>query len=1180
MSFFSALAKRFTGAFKKDNPVGGTEQMLSNILNKINFWIVVTIFFWILYLILFLFQCSKPIEGEGVCLLSENNSSAKTFTYNMANLSSGGECGAGSPYEISGQNVDWIDTGFVTNGKQLIIYVDGNYFPWGEKQTPKIFSYHVSSVKFDDGTTGDALNITTDYKECEMNTDVKYSLTDDQITKIIYENQFNSYTSANANNRNENSGKKLIDSNIQGDCIIGNNCAIGTTNEIQKACVLKNGAGIYMKIGDSTSSYHIKNYFVPAIKKSCISEKNCQYQYETSNNGTMINLVKVPFAIPPVIYKKGINDKVFIFDIRDNIMKNLQILTDYDKETEYKFYVLVPTQDVNCVGDDYQKINGICYHSEQKKLLPEDMQNVSCPVSSNETINLPNELCAPQSGKKIYIKPSDTCYEDNTGIINLTFTSGAKSLKEGNFSYKNNGLHITWVQSVISTLFEPFFGNQSEDDRLSVMMTDSDIKICRDNDEKNDPIYFSNNNGDWIVKTEKYSLQGLKIKDIYNLPTTETLDVKYLSSIVDKCVVMTIKKDFEASKKISDFKTEEVKNATVTLFKITNLEDGLFVKIRNSIMSTSVYHTIRAIVVVWFVFSFGLGIVNKEKMLSRVPVITSDWKRFLILLWCTNPKNYDFIDKFLWNGLIYGAQAISAGIIDAISEIYGSSIETDESPMTFFDDVIASITSKEVFYKLGAVATSGISLIMFLFLFPFLANGIIDFILAVLGPIVSLGFTMFSFGSIIMFMPLYALISMFGGKEKDKFYIAMKKLVKEFIHFAFSVGFFGLFIGFIYHYFTEIMNVKVCWMPRKLPIDDFFGLFRNLSDWQICKDGSNVEADTADRFKIIWNMLMATFKFTVVLSIVGKLSIVISEQLANLFSQGGGSLSIQAASGIYNSIKDVVTTSFDKIYTSLGSENNKKYANKMQKKQNEERETTREGVESDINDNEAQKDTGGNNKHKLKQVDDINKNINKQNTNNDIDRKVDDIDLNGINDKIIQNEPKNNNPISVNENINIPKKTGLNAGLENGLNNNADVRSNSSNAREDSINNFAIKENNAGLKENDAGLKENDAGLKENDALIHDALSLQQNKQDQSAQEQLNKNEQSEKKLEKQIKKLGVQGEKLNEFGNSLGSQQDNDKEKDMAAKMVKTIEQKQRDASNKLKTLKKNDWELKKKNK
>ena len=1148
MSFFSALAKSFTGAFRKDNSAGGMEQMAGNILNKVKFWIIVTIFFWILYLILFLSQCSKPIGGEGVCLLSENNSSAKTFIYNMANLSSGGECGAGSPYEISGQSVDWIDTGFITNGKQLIVYADGNYFPWGEKQTPKTFSYHISPVKFDDGTIGDALNITTDYKECEMNTDVKYSLTDDQATKIIYENQFNSYTIANANNRHENSGKTLIDNNIQGDCIIGNNCAIGTTNEIQKACVLKNGAGIYMKIGDSTSSYHIKNHFVPVIKKNCISEKNCQYQYETSNNGTMINLVKVPFAIPPVIYKKGINDKVFIFDIRDNIMKNLQILTDYGEETDYKFHILVPTQDINCIGDDYQKINGICYRSEQKKLSLEEMQNVSCPMSSNETINLPNELCAPQSGKKIYIKPADTCYEDNTGIINLTFTSGAKSLKDDNFSYKN-GLHITWVQSVISALFEPFFGNQGEDDGLSVTMTDNDIKICRDNDEKNDPIYFSNNNGDWIVKTEKYSLQGLKIKDIYNLPTTETLDVRYLSSIVDKCVIMTIKKDFEASKKISDFRTEEVKNATVTLFKITNLEDGLFVKIRNSIMSTSVYHTIRAIVVVWFVFSFGLGFVNKEKMLSRVPVITSDWKRFLILLWCTNPKNYDFIDKFLWNGLIYGAQAISAGIIDAISEIYGSSVVTDKSPMTFFDDVIASITSKEVFYKLGAVATSGISLVMFLFLFPFLANGIINFILAVLGPIVSLGFTMFSFGSIIMFMPLYALISMFGGREKDKFYVAMKTLVKEFIHFAFSVGFFGLFIGFIYHYFTEIMNVKVCWIPKKLPID-FFGLFENLSDWQICKDGSSVEADITERFKITWGMLMATFKFTMVLSVVGKLSIVISEQLANLFSQGGGGvLSVQAASGIYNSIKDIVTTSFDKIYTSLGSENNKKYANKMQNKQNEERKTTREGIDDNIN--------------------------------NDIDRKVDDIDLNGINDNIIQNERKNNPNISVNENINIPQKTGLNAGLGNGINNNANARSNSSNAREDNINNnFAIKENNAGLKENYAGLKENNAGLKENDALIHDALSLQQSKQNQSTQEQLNKNEQSEKKLEKQIKKLGAQGEKLNEFGNSLGVDEDNDKEKDMAAKMVKTIEQKQRDASNKLKTLKKNDWELKKKNK
>ncbi len=1178
MSFFSAIAKSFTGAFGKQS-AGGIQQMAGNLINKIKFWFVVTIFFWILYWILLLFQCSKPSSGEGACLLNNNNGTNKTFTYDMANLSSGGECGIGNPYDIKGQQIDWIDTGFETNGKQLIVYADGNYFPWGEKQTPKTFSYHVSTVKFDDGTTGDALNITTDYKECEMNTDINYSLMDDQATKVIYENQFNSYTSANSNNRKENKGKKLIDNNIQGDCIIGNNCSIGLSDEIQKACVLKNGAGIYMKIGtDSTFSYHIKNYFVPEYEINCISNDNCRYQYKTSNDGLVYNLIKVPYAIPPVIYKKGANTNGFIWDIKDNVIKNLQILKDYDKETNYKFYTLIPEpNNKSCVGDDYQKIGGLCYHSEQKKLSLLEIKNASCPVSSTENINLPNELCAPQSGKRIYIKPSDTCYEDNTGNINLTFVSGAKPVKENSFSYKN-GLHITWVQSFISALFEPFFGNQNEDDTLKVTSNDSNITICRENDNKNEPIYFSNRGGNWLIKTEKYSFNGLKIKDNYNVSTVETLDVRYLSSLNQKCVVATIKSDFEPSKKISDYTTEEVKSTTITLFKLKNIEDGLFIKARNSIMSTSFYHSARILVIVWFVFSFGLGFVNKEKMLSLVPVITSDWKRFLILLWCTDPKNYDFIDRYLWSGLIYGAQAISSGIIDAVSDIYGSSIVVDESPMTFFDDIIASVTSKEVFYKIGAIATSSLSFVFFLFLFPFLANGIIDFMLAVIGPIVSLGFTMFNLGSIIMFMPLYALISMFGGKEEDKFFIAMKTLVKEFIHFAFSVGFFGLCIGFIYHYFMEVIDVKVCW--RSKFEFNFFSLINiNLYDWQLCLAGSENEADIVDRFKIIWEMVKSTFKFTMVLAIFSKLSIIISEQLANIFSQGGGSMGLKAAGDIFNSVKEVVATAFTDSNSALEYE--KKYANNMRKKQNEESDVKRDGV--DFKDDNMYKNAGSSsvnrtsedgNSQANRQMDDVN---NEQN-NNDL--------LNRINK---EDKTTKDNDLSVDENINIPNRSGLDIGPKDLVGNGPINKTNKNIGNIDNNdvskgNNVGLKENDAGLKENDVGLKENDAGLKENDASIRDInFDDKSNIKNALEEQQLAKNEQNEKQLEKKVDSLDKQLEKWKEFGDSLDiDNQENDlnKEQKMTTDMIKVIEQNQRDAANKLKTLKKSDWDLRKKKK
>ena len=1037
MGFFSFLSEKFAAAYgKSDNQ----QDQLKSFLDKIKFWIVVSIIFFVLYWILLLFQCSKPDGGAGVCLINENNGNLTTFTFNMKDLSTGGECGTtGEPYEITGQKIDWIDTGFVTNGKQLIIYANGNYFPWGEQQTPKTFGYHITNIKFDNGTTGEALNIMEDYKECEMNTDIRYSLRDNQDTKIMYENHFNSYTSLNANNRNENKGKKMIENDIQGDCIIGNNCKIGGTNEIQTACVLKHGAGIYMKIGaDTPFSYHIKNYFVPEYKIDC-SSGTCNYQYKTSNDGESYNLIQVPYAIPPVIYQKGANTSKFMWDIRDNVMKNLQALQDYKKETEYKFYTLVPDPtNEDCTGDDYQKINATCYHSEQKKILPSDMQNISCPQSSTENINLPNELCNPQSGKRIYIKPADTCYEDNTGEINLTFTSGVKAVSNKNISYRNNGLHITWIQEFISALFEPFFGSQRDDYKVGEVLEDrypdkdkdsKTISVCR-NGGNDEVLYFSTNGGDWIIKTEKYASQGLKIRDFQKVPTTETLEAMYgkydktIDKIVQntkkKCVVFKIKNKYKSSKEISEYELEETASTTTTLVRFANLEDGLFVQIRNSIMSSSVYHIVRIMIVVWFVFSFGIGFINREKILSRVPTITSDWKRFLILLWCSDPNNYEFIDKYLWNALIYGSQSFAEGIINATSAVYGTSIVADE-PMEFFDSVIASITSKETFYKLGSIGTS-LWFIFFLFLFPFLANGIVNFALAVIGPIVSLGFTMFNFGSIIMFMPLYALVSMFGGKDKNKFTSAMKTLLVEFIHFAFSLGFFGFCIGFIYHYFLEVMDIKVCW-HYKFSINFFYIFKLEWYDWIISDPGSDKELDQISKFKVIWNMIIASLEFSLVLSIFGKFSIIISEKLANIFAKGGGSFGINAANNIFLSFKEVFSSAVGKSHAATSEKNQPKQANQMDEKNKDDEEINREGVaqnesnnnkESNNEKNEIQRND--NNQAQDKNQNQNNERQNEQNENKDNKEGEEDVDEKEV-EKLEENGNEDNQNVIQRQNL-------------------------------------------------------------------------------------------------------------------------------------------------------------------
>ena len=99
-------------------------------------------------------------------------------------------------------------------------------------------------------------------------------------------------------------------------------------------------------------------------------------------------------------------------------------------------------------------------------------------------------------------------------------------------------------------------------------------------------------------------------------------------------------------------------------------------------------------------------------------------------------------------------------------------------------------------YKLGAVATDITIFYMFFLLFPFFVPYCIDLIFVILGPIISVMFTMFGIGQIIMLMPLYALLSLFGVKS-SLFTATVQKVIGEFVHFAFALGFaFGFPSGF------------------------------------------------------------------------------------------------------------------------------------------------------------------------------------------------------------------------------------------------------------------------------------------------------------------------------------------------------------------------------------------------
>ena len=1193
--------------------------MLLKLLVKVLFWIVLTLIFFIIYNILMVTQCTKPKSGVGTCFLRHDTGRNNTFEFDLSKLkSTGGECTDALSYESPGQTADWIDTGFTTNGKQLIVYANGEYYPWGEQYTPNVMGYHIIN-----NNNGSFLEMTYGPAECKFNTDVVYQLDDSQETKAIYNNQFNQYTGWNANNRSKNNnGKKIYEAGQQADCITGVNCEMGDEEE-QMGCVLKNGAGIYMRIGnDTTFAYHIKNYFVPNFKEECSTSGNCKLQYKTSNNGQTFELVQVPFALPPVLYKYNYTENKKIFDIRDDVKKNLSIISEADSKTEYKFSTIVAdVENELCDGKDHQRINGLCYKQVVQPMTMEQLRTPHCPESSQTTINLANELCAPQSNKRIWIKPADTCYDDNSGKIRLTFESGVYE-HTTDVDYNNDGIKISWITSIVKFLFTPFFGSQydeDEPDKVIKRMTNDNssgsekkVMFCR-NDGKE--IFFTRKKNDWFIKTEKYGTTGLLVYDIKakddfdsENKTTNTMTASYkMNGAIRDCVLFEFKPGINKTRGDIDFRKFSTSNTA--LVRVADMQSGLFIQIRNGIMSTSLYNVARIMLVVWFIMSFGIAFVNRNKVLSKVVLVSSDWKRFLILLFCTDKDNYDFIDELLWPALFYGSQSIAEGIFEAISGVYGTSLQAD-SAMEFFDQVISSILSKQTFYKLGAIATSDLTFIMFFVIFPLLVSCCFDFLIAVMGPIVSLGFTLFNVGSIIMFMPVYALLSLFGNAgQKNTFTKTVKMLINEFIHFAFELGFFGLMIGFIYHYFLQAIDLKVCWREKLTFM--LFIIPINLKDWQICNDGSDLPAGVGERFVILWNMLWNVFIFQLINMIFGKFSVLIADKMANIFAKGGSMVGIKQA----NRLSDGVQALGKKGITDLDNyfeaeKKDKQHAREMdEKKKLKENQAMRNRRLEAIRQHQRQRRLDALNKfggdlntgikpnnnnnnttyNRVKTAGDTISRTNEANNNKTTGKPLaDGANLGGDNQlqklghhlstlqkNVIGGDSKTKKTIEKKNIEHIHHKKDENTTNKETENRGAMIQNND----------LTIKENKPGMQENDYTLKENEnPGIKN---AIEGENSNKQNEQQQEKQKlqqeskEIQKQTQKTKRKEKTIKEKLIDIHKqINEL-NALQLQSTGSKamrimsKKNELIKIAKELERIQDRSSQKLKMLKKNAYEI-----
>ena len=899
---FKKIAETFLTAYAQDKGEeggGGISKMLKPLFAKLKIWLAITAVAFIIYYILLIGSCSRPSTGNGTCIQPEEQGLNNSFEIDLSTVTTGGTC-SDDIYNIGGQTIDWIDTGFETTGKPLIVYASGNYFPWGKQQTARTYGYHTIVTKLNDGTFAEALTITEDYEECGLNTILRYLGTDNQETILAYQNQLNAYTLWNSNNRlSQISGSffNVNNQHVMADCVIGGNCKAGSEKEDPTSCVLKNGAGIYMRIGNEAEfAYHIINHQIPKLKKTCITAKDCSYSYV--KNGTDKVLQTIPFGLPTLVYNyEGAGSKNFIHDIRDSITRDIIPVTDYQHETEYEFSVLQlrDDQESSCTGLKEQLISGYCYQSVTKKLTLQEMQNPTCPPDGKTEIILPNELCAPQKGKRIWIKPADTCYEDNDGNVKLTFVGGAEN-KNPKFQFENHGFKLSWIQSILLKVLTPFWGDQGDTDKIEDYTSidrsvKNQIKICRTDATGEivlDDLYFSKRGDNYAIKLNKLDLSGMLIKND-DIAPTKVSSIAYADSNgkLKNCVIITLHEYITTTSSngslaripvkttTDNFYPEYANQAATLLFKYNDMEHGLFVQVRNAIMSSSVYHTFRIMVVVWFVFSFGIGFVNKRKILA-VKTLVIDWKRFLILMWVSDPNNYELIDHLLWPWLFKMVEGVASGIFDAASGVWGTSLQYD-NPLKFFDDIIEGVTSKELFYRLGAIATTPSIFYTFFVIFPFVIAYCIDLICFVAGPVLCLCLSLFDLGQLIMFMPVYALVSL-SNINKNSFKVAINGLINDFVHMAFAIGFFGMFCGFIYHSFSKLMYYKICWEDTfEL---NFFGIWKHTwGDWML-------QGGFKEKIKLCWDIILNIAEASILTGTIGKMLVpTLVEELANIFAK-------------------------------------------------------------------------------------------------------------------------------------------------------------------------------------------------------------------------------------------------------------------------------------------------------
>jgi hypothetical protein len=581
----------------------------------------------------------------------------------------------------------------------------------------------------------------------------------------------------------------------------------------------------------------------------------------------------------------------------------------------------------SCGDDpDLEQIGNSCYRVIKEKI--DQNTNLTCPKNFNNLTMTahPNELCAPPKGQRLYIKVADTLYDDNEGELSIIFKTGAKNTNSS-LPKNSDGLSFSFVKDLLQAIISPLWGSQKlysiEDnvkyERLSdsiIFRTEAPYYFYRSSKSGNILLVLSKTDSKsayQIPYASTISMRGVLIK-IDNHPectnSSNCLSINYYAGM-SNAVEVKLKEPYNAYILSNNIDVEFLEDAHDDFIKIDNMHDGLFVKIRNKILSDYLFQSFRLMMVVWFIFSFGFGIIKEGKNLN-MSSLQSEWMRFAILLWGTEPTNYQMIDDFILPFLFRGLLNISTLFLEAASDIMGTSIDID-NPFDFFDQVLQIFFSKSFFIKLYSLSISLYFYLHFL-IFPLIILGSLRMAKAVLSTVYFLMIAACNIGGMITFFPLYLVLSL--TEEKKALFTAWRKqMIAEFLNLSVAMGIFGLFIGFIMHYLFQVIGHEVCWHKIGgffFPDEDFAIFSISYGNWEIERDGSYGEN--------VAMIIFSTFVFWMMSKSIDKI-LELSQSMANKIvgSSGGMGFNLQKAQQYYNGTLGAVVNRVQGVAVSLFS---------------------------------------------------------------------------------------------------------------------------------------------------------------------------------------------------------------------------------------------------------------------